>query len=57
MVQLMWSQRLTQKSMTNTSFCELLILLKIEYRYTESWIRLKSSKNVPVNPQMVAVRA
>lgn len=57
MVQLMWSQRLTQKSMTNTSFCELLILRKIEYGYTESWIRLKSSKNVPVNPQMVAVIA
>lgn len=57
MVQLMWSQQLTQKSMTNMSFCELLILLKIEYGYTESWIRLKSSKNVPVNPQMVAVIA
>lgn len=57
MVQLMWSQQLTQKSMTSMSFCELLILLKIEYGYTESWIRLKSSKNVPVNPQMVAVIA
>lgn len=55
MVQLMWSQQSTQKSMTNTSFCELFRLLK--YGYTESWVRLKSSKNVPVNPQMVAVIA
>lgn len=57
MVQLMWSQQLTQKSMTNTSFGELFILLKFKYGYTESWVRLKSSKNVPVNPQMVAVIA
>lgn len=41
--------------MTNTSFGELFILLK--YGYTESRVRLKSSKNVPVNPHMVAVIA
>lgn len=32
----MWSQQLTQKSMTNTSSGELFILLKIKYGYTES---------------------
>ena len=57
MVLLMWSQQLTQKSMTNTNSGELFILLKIKYGYTESWVHLKSSKIVPVNPQMVAVIA